>query len=122
MEKETIGFVGLGIMGLPMAGHLLKAGHKVVGYDVVPASLQRFTELGGETASSAAQAAAGADVVISMVPDSPNVEAAYLGEAGVLSGARPGTLLIDMSSISPIVAQKVAAEAAARAAHARRGR
>jgi 2-hydroxy-3-oxopropionate reductase len=114
MEKETIGFVGLGIMGLPMAGHLLKAGHKVVGYDVVPASLQRFTELGGETASSAAQAAAGADVVISMVPDSPNVEAAYLGEAGVLSGARPGTLLIDMSSISPIVAQKVAAEAAAK--------
>ncbi|MBC7315022.1 MAG: NAD(P)-dependent oxidoreductase, partial [Chloroflexi bacterium] len=112
MEQKTIGFIGLGIMGYPMLGHIVKAGYKTVCYDIVPAALERGVALGSKPAASAKDLAAQVDVVISMVPDSPDVEAAYLGEQGVLAGVRPGTLLIDMSTISPITAQKVAKAAA----------
>jgi 2-hydroxy-3-oxopropionate reductase len=108
MESKTIGFIGLGIMGTPMAGHLLKAGHKIVGYDVFPAAMEEILKQGATAGSSSKDVASQADVVISMVPDSPDVEKVYLGDDGVLAGAKAGTLLIDMSSISPVTAKKVA--------------
>ena len=109
--KQTIGFIGLGIMGVPMAGHLNTAGYPLVVYDVVPRGVELLKEQGARPATTSAETAAGADVVITMVPDSPDVEAAYLGEGGVLEGVKPGTILIDMSSISPTTAIKVAKEA-----------
>ena len=112
MDKKTIGFIGLGIMGTPMSGHLMKAGYKVVCYDIVPAAVERVAALGAVAGASSKEVASQADVVISMVPDSPDVEAAYLGENGVLEGVRPGTLLIDMSTISPVTAKEVAEAAA----------
>lgn len=112
MEAKTIGFIGLGIMGTPMSGHLMKAGHKVVAYDVMPAAIERVVAMGATAGTSPKDVAAKAEVVISMVPDSPDVEKVYLAADGVLAGARPGTLLADMSSISPVMAQKVAGEAA----------
>jgi len=111
---ETIGFVGLGIMGTPMLGHLIKAGYKTVCYDVFPAAIVRGTDQGAEAATSCADLARKSDIVISMVPDSPDVEKVYLGEGGVLEGAKPGTLLLDMSTISPVMAIKVAEAAAAK--------
>jgi 2-hydroxy-3-oxopropionate reductase len=112
MEAKTIGFIGLGIMGAPMSGHLMKAGHKVIAYDVVPAAIERVVGMGATAGASPQAVAAQSDVVISMVPDSPDVEKVYLAEDGVLAGAKPGTLLLDMSTISPVTAQKVAEEAA----------
>jgi len=112
MDLQTIGFIGLGIMGTPMAGHLLKGGHKVICYDVMPASIERVVALGAVAGTSCLDVAARADAIISMVPDSPDVEKVYLGDAGVLAAARPGTLLIDMSTISPVTAVKVAKAAA----------
>lgn len=109
--KQTIGFVGLGIMGRPMSQHLNKAGYPLVVYDIVPAGVKELVDLGAKSAPTSAEAAAAADVVITMVPDSPDVEAAYLGPQGILAGAKPGTIFMDMSSISPTVAIKVAKEA-----------
>lgn len=108
MQKQTIAFIGLGIMGRPMAGHLMAAGHHLICYDVVSAAVAALVEQGAQAAASAREAAQHADVVISMVPDSPDVQAVYLGDDGVLAGARPGTLLIDMSTISPVTAIAVA--------------
>lgn len=112
MDTKTIGFIGLGIMGAPMAGHLMKAGHKVVAFDVVPAAIERVVGMGATAGASPKDVAAKSEVVISMVPDSPDVEKVYLGEDGVLAGAKSGTLLLDMSTISPVTAKKVAEEAA----------
>lgn len=109
--KQTIGFVGLGIMGRPMSQHLNKAGYPLVVYDIMPAGVKELVDLGAKSAPTSAKAAAAADVVITMVPDSPDVEAAYLGPQGILAGAKPGTIFMDMSSISPTVAIKVAKEA-----------
>ena len=90
----------------------MKAGHKVVCYDVVPAAVERVAALGAVAGASSKEVASQADVVISMVPDSPDVEAVYLGENCVLEGVRRGTLLIDMSTISPVTAKEVAEAAA----------
>ena len=103
-----IGFVGLGIMGSPMASNLLKAGFEVIGFDLTPAALERLSADGGVVAASAAQAAAEADVVITMLPNHPQVEAVALGEGGVLDSAKPGTLYIDMSSIRPETSRRLA--------------
>ena len=108
MAKETIGFIGLGIMGTPMSTHLLNAGHPVVVFDIVPDAVQALVSLGAKAGTSCQDVAAQADIVISMVPDSPDVEKVYLPEDGVLAGAKPGTLLIDMSTISPTTAIAVA--------------
>jgi 2-hydroxy-3-oxopropionate reductase len=110
---KTIAFIGLGIMGTPMSGHLLKAGYEVIGFDLVAEAMEDVVAMGGRKAGSSKEAAAQADIVISMVPDSPHVEAVYLREEGVLAGAKPGTLLLDMSSISPVTAVQVAKQAAA---------
>ena len=112
METKTIGFIGLGIMGTPMSGHILRAGHKVVCYDIVLAAIERVVAMGAMAGMSSKDVAARAEVVISMVPDSPDAEKVYLGEDGVLEGAKPGTLLIDMSTISPVTTQKIAQAAA----------
>lgn len=106
---SKIGFVGLGIMGKPMSKNLLKAGHTVTVYDIVPAGMEEVAAAGAEKGSSPEDVARRSDIVITMVPDGPEVEQAVLGENGVLAGARKGSIVVDMSSISPIVAQKVGA-------------
>jgi 2-hydroxy-3-oxopropionate reductase len=103
----TVGFIGLGIMGGPMAANLVKAGFEVVGYNRSPEPVQRLVEQGGRGAGSLAEAVRDVDVVVTMVPDSPDVEAVALGEDGIYAQARPGTLHLDMSSIRPDVAKKV---------------
>ncbi|MBI4892094.1 MAG: NAD(P)-binding domain-containing protein, partial [Acidobacteria bacterium] len=108
-----VGFVGLGIMGKPMAKNLLKAGHELTVFDIVPDAVAEVTGAGAVAAASAAAAAAGSEVVITMLPDGPEVEAAVFGAGGVLEGAAPGSIVVDMSSISPIVAQKVGQACAA---------
>jgi 2-hydroxy-3-oxopropionate reductase len=112
MAKETIGFIGLGIMGTPMSTHLLNAGHAVVVYDIVAEAVENSVSLGAKAGKSGQDVASQADVVISMVPDSPDVEKVYLSPDGVLAGVKPGTLLIDMSTISPTTAIAVAEAAA----------
>jgi 2-hydroxy-3-oxopropionate reductase len=111
---STIAFVGLGIMGLPMAGHLVDAGHKVVGYNHNPNGTRRLVDRGGIAAESAADAAREADIVAVMVPDSPHVKDVLLGEGGVFDAVQPGTLIIDFSSIRPDVTVEMAAEATKR--------
>lgn len=106
---SNIGFVGLGIMGGPMCRNLRKAGHELVVFDIVPALVERVIGDGISAAGSAKEAAARSEIVITMLPDGPQVEEATLGAGGVLEGARPGTTVVDMSSISPLVAQKVGA-------------
>ncbi len=104
----NVGVVGLGIMGLPMMRHLLAAGHRVTGYDPNPAAVESLVAAGGHPANSVAEAAAGADVFISVVPDSPQVQEVVFSETGLLTGAAPGLLYIDMSTIRPDVARQVA--------------
>jgi 2-hydroxy-3-oxopropionate reductase len=110
----AIGFIGLGVMGQPMAEHLVRAGHKLTVHNRSPAPVQALVAAGAEAGASAAEVAASADVVITMVPDSPDVEAVVLGEDGVLSTARQGLLLIDMSTIRPDTARLVGKQAQAR--------
>jgi 2-hydroxy-3-oxopropionate reductase len=110
--KPKIGFIGLGIMGRPMAKNLLKAGYELVVYDIVPAGVEDVAKAGAKPAGSNREAAEKSDVVITMLPDSPDVEAAMLGPSGVFEGLHSGLTLIDMSSISPVTARKVAALAA----------
>ena len=110
----NIGFIGLGIMGKPMSRNLMKAGHRLTVFDIVAASVDAIVAEGAARGASAAAVAAKSDIVITMLPDGPEVDQAILGPGGVLEGARPGTLVIDMSSISPLVAQKAGAACAAK--------
>ena len=103
----TVGFIGLGIMGGPMAVNLVRAGFDVIGYNRSPDPIQRLVEQGGRGAGSLAEAVREADVVVTMLPDSPDVEAVALGEDGIYAHAKPGTLHLDMSSIRPDVAKRV---------------
>jgi 2-hydroxy-3-oxopropionate reductase len=105
---ETIGFIGLGVMGAPMARNLLEAGHTLVVHSRSPGPVESLTEAGAEAVPGPREVAERADVVITMLPDSPAVEAVVLGEGGVLEGASEGDLLIDMSTIHPTVAEAVA--------------
>ena len=104
----TIAFIGLGIMGSPMAVHLQKAGHDVVGYNLHPDKTQPLVDAGGTAAGSVADAVRDAQVVAVMVPDSPDVQDVLLGEDGVFAGAKEGTLVIDFSSIRPDVTVELA--------------
>lgn len=112
----VVGFIGLGIMGLPMAGNLVGAGFDVVAYNRSPAKVSKFVSSsgGGRGASSIAEAVSGASVVVTMLPDSPDVEAVLLGSDGVFASAAEGTLVIDMSTIRSDVSVRVAAEGASR--------
>ena len=105
MPDTTIGFIGLGIMGAPMAANLRNAGYPLVVHNRSSAKVEEFVRDGGEAASTPKEVAERSDVVITMLPDSPDVEQVYLGENGVIAGAQAGQLLIDMSSIAPAVAQ-----------------
>ena len=109
-----IAFIGLGNMGLPMALNLLKAGHQLTGYDLVKSQLDLFAASGGTIAPDANTATQDAEVLISMLPASQHVQGLYLGEKGLLANLKPKTLLIDCSTISPKVAQAVAANAKAK--------
>jgi 2-hydroxy-3-oxopropionate reductase len=108
---STIAFIGLGIMGSPMAVNLAKAGHKVIGYNRSPDRTKDLIAAGGTAADSIATAVADADVVAVMVPDSPDVQSVLTGEDGVFTHAKPGTLIIDFSSIRPDVAADLAEQA-----------
>ncbi len=109
---EKIGFIGLGIMGKPMARNLLKAGYELTVYDIVGDAVEEVVGDGATGASSCAEVAAAADKIITMLPDSADSERAILGAGGVLEGAKTGSLVIDMSSIAPSVSQRIAAECA----------
>jgi 3-hydroxyisobutyrate dehydrogenase len=109
---STIGFIGLGNMGGPMAKNLLNAGHQVQVFDLVEASMASVVAEGGTASKSAADAVRGADLVISMLPASKHVEALYLGDAGLITQLDADTLIIDCSTIAPESARKVAAAAA----------
>ena len=109
-----IGIVGLGIMGVPMMKHLVQAGHSVKGYDRNPQGTERLGEVGGTPVGSVAEACQDVDIFITMVPDSPHVEEVVLGEGGMLENAARGLLHIDMSSIRPDVAKRVAQACAAK--------
>lgn len=102
-----IGFIGLGIMGRPMAKNLLKAGHELVVYDVVRTNVETLTAAGATAADSSREVAQQCRVIITMLPNSPHVKAAVLGENGVLEGAQQGTILVDMSSIAPLASQEI---------------
>jgi 2-hydroxy-3-oxopropionate reductase len=108
----NIGFIGLGIMGKPMAKNLLKAGHTLVVYDVVEAPVKELVEAGATAGSSPRDVASRNDLIITMLPNSPHVKKAVLGEGGVIEGVRPGSVLVDMSSIAPLASREVAAELA----------
>jgi 3-hydroxyisobutyrate dehydrogenase len=108
----TIGFIGLGNMGLPMAQNLIKAGHAVQGFDVTRAQVDALAASGGRAATSAKAAAVDVDTVITMLPAGAHVRDVYLGGEGVLSAVKPGTLLIDSSTIDVESARDVAAAAA----------
>lgn len=103
----NIGFIGLGIMGKPMARNLIKAGHQLVVFDILEESVREVVAYGAEAGKSPKNVASRCPVTITMVPDGPEVEAAVLGPGGALEGAEPGSIIVDMSSISPLVAQKV---------------
>ena len=105
----TIGFIGLGIMGKPMSKNLLKAGYSLVVYDINPAPVEELVAAGAGRGESSKDVAARSEIVITMLPDGPEVEQVILGPNGVLEGARPGTVVVDMSSISPLVSKKAGA-------------
>ena len=111
---SNIGFIGLGIMGRPMAKNLIKAGHKLIVHDVVRASVDELVAAGAARGESSADVASRSEVVITMLPDGPDVETAVLGAGGVVEGARKGCIVVDMSSISPMVSQKVGAACVAK--------
>jgi 2-hydroxy-3-oxopropionate reductase len=109
VTKPTIGFIGLGRMGMPMATNLLKAGYELTAYDIVPGKLAALSAKGAKAGVSCADVAKQCDVIISIVPDSPDVEAAILGDAGVIHGIAKGKTVIEMSTIAPGVGRRVAA-------------
>ncbi len=108
---KKIGFIGLGIMGKPMARNLLKAGYPLTVYDIVPDKAEEVVEAGAKAGSSSKDVAEKCEIVITMLPNSPDVKEAVLGKNGVLEGAKPGTILIDMSSIAPLASKEVAEKA-----------
>ena len=108
---KKIGFIGLGIMGNPMAKNLLKAGYSLTVYDIIPERVQDLVDAGAQAGSSSKDVAEKSEIIITMLPNSPEVKEAVLGENGVLDGAKPGTILIDMSSIAPLVSKEIAAKA-----------
>ena len=111
--KPTVGFIGLGIMGRPMARNILAAGFDLVVYDLMAAPVSELVGAGATAANSPAGVASAADVVLLCLPDSPDVEAAMTGPQGLLAGARSGQIVVDMSTISPVTARALAEQAAA---------
>jgi 2-hydroxy-3-oxopropionate reductase len=111
---QTIGFIGLGIMGRPMAKNLIAAGYTLVVHSRSRGPVDDVVKAGAKAATSPKEVAAQSDVLITMLPNSPDVELVALGKDGIIEGARPGLIFIDMSTISPIVSQKVGKALAAK--------
>jgi 2-hydroxy-3-oxopropionate reductase len=111
---QTIGFIGLGIMGKPMSKNLLKAGYPVIVHSRSRGPVDEVVKAGAKAASSPKDVAAHSDVLITMLPNSPEVEQVALGKDGIIEGARPGLVFVDMSTISPIVSKKVGEALAAK--------
>lgn len=107
--NTQLGFIGLGIMGRPMAGHLLKAGHVLHAYNRSEGGLRALTQQGAKPCDSAREVAEAAEVVFLMLPDTPDVEAVLFGTGGVAEGLTPGKTVVDMSSISPVATKSFAA-------------
>ena len=112
MAKPKIGFIGLGIMGRPMSKHLLNAGYEVVVHDINREAVKEIVDAGAEEANACAEVAERSDLIITMVPDSPDVQAAALGEGGIIEGVREGATYVDMSTIAPSVSVEVGEEMA----------
>lgn len=108
---KKIGFIGLGVMGKPMAKNLLKAGYSLCVYDIVQEPVKELVGAGAKAARSAREVGEKSDIVITIVPSSKEVKEVYLNEDGVLAGIKAGRIMIDMSTIDPIVSQEVAAAA-----------
>jgi 2-hydroxy-3-oxopropionate reductase len=111
---QTIGFIGLGIMGRPMARNLIKAGYPLVVHSRSRGPVDDLVKAGAKAASSPKDVASQCDVLITMLPNSPDVEQVALGKDGIIEGARNGLIFVDMSTISPIVSQKVGKALAAK--------
>ena len=109
---EKIGFIGLGIMGKPMAKNLLSAGYDLIVYDLVDSAVKEVAGAGATAAKSIGEVARAAKIIITMLPNSPHVQSVVLGEGGVLENAAEGTIIVDMSSISPIVTREIADQCA----------
>ena len=109
MSEERIGFVGLGMMGMPMSRNLVEAGYAVTVFDLDGAAIDQALTFGASSASTGSEVAAQSDIIITMVPDSPHVEAAIAGPDGILEGVKAGSVVIDMSTISPATGKKMAA-------------
>ncbi|MCK4344127.1 MAG: NAD-binding protein, partial [Bacteroidales bacterium] len=107
---QKIGFIGIGIMGKPMAKNLLDAGYSLIAYDINKDALEEMVTYGAEKGSSCQEVASLCDVIITMLPNSPDVKKAILGKKGIIDGLHAGQILIDMSSISPLVTQEIAKE------------
>ncbi len=116
-NKPTLGFIGLGLMGKPMAAHLLKAGFPLRVHNRSQAAVDELVAQGAQRAASAKEVAQHADIILTCLPDSPDVEAAVLGAGGILEGARPGLIVVDHSTIKPATARKLAAALAERGMH-----
>jgi 2-hydroxy-3-oxopropionate reductase len=110
---ERIGFIGLGVMGRPMARHLASAGHQLTVYNRSRGAIDDLVSAGARAGASPAEVARQSDIVITMLPDTPDVEAVIAGAAGVLEGLSAGAVVIDMSSISPVATRRLAALVAA---------
>lgn len=118
MERERVGFIGLGVMGKPMAFNLLRSGYPLMVFNRSRRPLDELAEAGATPAASPRVMAEQCDVIVTMLPDSPDVEAVVLGPGGVLEGARPGALLIDMSTVAAATARKLAESMRSRGADA----
>ncbi|MCX7779440.1 MAG: 2-hydroxy-3-oxopropionate reductase [Negativicutes bacterium] len=112
MTGMKIGFIGLGIMGKPMSKNLLQAGYELIVNDIVPAAVADVTAAGAKAAATPKEVAAQAEIIITMLPNSPHVRQVVLGENGVIEGAKPGSVVVDMSSIAPLVSREIATKLA----------
>jgi len=104
---KKIGFIGVGIMGKPMAKNLLKAGYSLIIYDINAAAVKEVVEAGAKEGKSSKDVAEQSEVIITMLPNSPEVKEVVLGKNGVLEGVKSGSIIIDMSSIAPLVSKEI---------------
>ncbi|AZV55164.1 2-hydroxy-3-oxopropionate reductase [Clostridium sp. AWRP] len=108
--KKSVGFIGLGIMGRPMVLNLMKAGHKVTVYDINESAVEKLVHEGAVAAKSPKETSENKDIIFTMLPNSKHVEEVILGANGVIESAKKGSIIVDMSSISPVVSKKIADE------------
>ena len=112
-----VGFIGLGVMGTPMALNILKGGHQLTVFDLNPQAVERLTAAGAKAAATPAAVGAASDVVVTMLPEPKHVEQVVLGDNGIAAGLKPGGIVIDMSTIDPQTSQRVGAELKKRGFH-----